>query len=108
MDGLLPIDLSTKDIIGQGILGALLILALWWIVRKEVQIKDLLQLTDKKVAEKDKTIADLQESRLAELRNVVPQLASNTEALKDLNKSVETQTLQVRQLFDHDHDRRRA
>lgn len=78
MDGLLPITEASKELISTGIIGALLILAIWWIGRKEAREKDLhefynvkLAEKDKLVQEKDKLIQQLQESRVIETGKLV-------------------------------------
>lgn len=88
MDGLLPITEAGKELISTGIIGALLILAIWWIGRKEAREKDLHEFynakmaeKDKVVQEKDKLIQQLQESRVADTKQLVEAVGEINAAL---------------------------
>ncbi len=88
MDGVLPITEAGKELISTGIIGALLVLAIWWIGRKEIREKDLhefynvkLAEKDKLVQEKDKVIQLLQEQRVSDTRHLVEAVGEINAAL---------------------------
>lgn len=88
MDGLLPITEASKELISTSVVGALLVLSIWWIGRKEAREKDLhefynvkLAEKDRVVQEKDKLIQQLQESRIGETRQLVEAVGEINAAL---------------------------
>lgn len=88
MDGVLPITDASRELISSGIIGALLVLAIWWIGRKEAREKDLHEFYNIKLAEKDKTLQDkdkliqqLQEQRVEETRHLVEAVGEINTAL---------------------------
>lgn len=81
MDGLLPITEASKELISTSVLGALLVLAIWWIGRKEAREKDLHEFYNVKLAEKDKQIQLLQESRVDDTRRLVEAVGEINAAL---------------------------
>jgi len=90
VDGLLPITEASKELISTGIIGALLILAIWWIGRKEAREKDLHEFYSEKVAEKDKYIQQLQESRIEETKQLVEAVGEINAALLANKTSIDS------------------
>ncbi len=81
MDGVLPITEAGKELISTGIIGALLVLAIWWIGRKEAREKDLHEFYNVKLTEKDKLIQQLQEQRVTDTRQLVEAVGEINAAL---------------------------
>lgn len=80
MEALLPA--AGQELLSTGLIGAACIFLLWLLGRKEQELKDTRHAAEVKLAEKDKLIQELQESRLDELKLVVEHVSSNTVALQ--------------------------
>lgn len=80
MEALLPA--AGQELLSTGLIGAACIFLLWLLGRKEQELKDTRHAAELKLAEKDKLIQELQESRLEELKLVVEHVNSNTTALQ--------------------------
>ncbi len=81
MDGVLPITDAGKELLSQGLLGIAVVFLLWVIGRREQEKRDLTTSYEVKIAEKDKLILQLQESRLEETKALVEVVSSNNQAL---------------------------
>lgn len=90
MDGLLPITDAGKELITQGIGYTLFIVALWYVGRKEQELKDERTAHKVEIVEKDKLIQQLQESRVDETRTLVEAVGEINTALLANKTSIDS------------------
>jgi hypothetical protein len=103
VDGILPVADAGKELIGQGILGILLLLALWYIGRKDQDLKDERSAHATAMAEKDKLIQSLQESRVSETRTLTEVVGEINAALLANKTGIESLMPLLRELLAARH-----
>jgi hypothetical protein len=79
LDTLIP--QAGSELLGQGLIGAFCIFLIWVLGRRDQELKDEREAHKAEMAEMAKQMLELQESRLEELKQVVQQVGSNTQAL---------------------------
>lgn len=78
-----------QQLLGTGIVGALCVVLLWVVFRREQELKDTRTAYEIRLAEKDKLLLELQESRLQEVRLMGEQTASNRVVVESNNVAIQ-------------------
>jgi hypothetical protein len=69
MDSVLP--MAGKELLSQGLLGIIIFFLIWYIGRKESELKDILAAHKAEIASKDKQIEELSSARLLDVKQLV-------------------------------------
>lgn len=98
MEAILPE--ATQQLLSTGLVGAFCVFLIWVVGRREQELKDARLSFQTSLAEKDKLILELQESRLVELKLILESINANSAALMANKVAIEAHVPMLQKILE--------